>query len=124
MGVLIIGSGGREHALAYAFSRSQMAGDVYCTPGNGGIGEYASCIDLDVTDHARSWWIFAGRTMSASWLLVPNMFLVDGLVDSLEVEGIKAFGPTKLAAQLEGSKAFTKQLCDKYNIPTASYESV
>ena len=120
MGVLLIGSGGREHALAYAFSRSQMAGDVYCTPGNGGIAEYAKCIDLDVTDHAAMV-DFCWKNNVGLVVVGPEQPLVDGLVDSLEAEGIKAFGPTKLAAQLEGSKAFTKQLCDKYKIPTAPY---
>ena len=121
MGVLIIGSGGREHALAYAFSRSQTAGDIFCTPGNGGIAQLATCLDLDVTDHQQI--IDFCRRHSVELVVVgPEIPLVDGLVDSLEADGIKAFGPTKKAAQLEGSKAFTKQLCSKYNIPTAAYE--
>ncbi len=121
MGVLIIGSGGREHALAYAFSRSQMAGDVFCTPGNGGIAKLATCLDLDVTDH-QTIVDFCWENNVGLVVVGPELPLVDGLVDSLEVEGIKAFGPTKAAAQLEGSKAFTKQLCSKYDIPTAFYE--
>ena len=107
--------------MAYAFSRSQMAGDIYCTPGNGGIGELATCLDLDVTDH-KSIVDFCGQNNIVLVVVGPELPLVDGLVDSLEAEGIKAFGPTKAAAQLEGSKAFTKQLCRKYNIPTADYE--
>ncbi len=121
MGVLLIGSGGREHALVYAFSRSQAAGDIYCTPGNGGIAELATCVDLDVTDH-RSVIGFCENNNVELVVVGPELPLVDGLVDSLEAKGIKAFGPTKAAAQLEGSKAFTKQLCSKYNIPTADYE--
>ncbi len=121
MGVLLIGSGGREHALAYAFSRSQMAGDIFCTPGNGGIAQYATCIDLDVSDH-QSVIDFCWKNNVGLVVVGPELPLVDGLVDSLEPEGIKAFGPTRLAAQLEGSKAFTKQLCAKYNIPTADYD--
>jgi len=121
MGVLIIGSGGREHALAYAFSRSQMAGDIYCTPGNGGIAEFASCLDLDVTDHQQIA-DFCWQNNVGLVVVGPEVPLVDGLVDSLEAEGIKAFGPSKQAAQLEGSKSFTKQFCSKYNIPTAAFE--
>ncbi|MCP4933092.1 MAG: phosphoribosylamine--glycine ligase [bacterium] len=121
MGVLLIGSGGREHALAYAFSRNQMASDIFCTPGNGGIAELATCLDLDVNDHMSV--VDFCRNNSVELVVVgPELPLVDGLVDSLEAQGIKAFGPTKAAAQLEGSKAFTKQLCSKYNIPTADYE--
>ncbi len=121
MAVLLIGSGGREHALAYAFSRSQIDGDIYCTPGNGGIAQLATCIDLDVTDH-RSVIDFCENNEVGLVVVGPELPLVDGLVDSLEAKGIKAFGPTKAAAQLEGSKAFTKQLCRKYEIPTADYE--
>lgn len=120
MGVLLIGSGGREHALVYAFSRSQMAGDIYCTPGNGGIAELATCIDLDITDHALVA-KFCWEKNVGLVVVGPELPLVDGLVDSLEAEGIRAFGPSKKAAQLEGSKAFTKELCKKYNIPTARY---
>jgi phosphoribosylamine---glycine ligase len=122
MAVLLIGSGGREHALAYALSRSQMTGDMFCVPGNAGIAEYATCIDLDVTDHAAVA-KFCWNNNVGLVVVGPEQPLVDGLVDSLKVEGIKAFGPSKLAAQLEGSKVFTKELCSKYNIPTASYQT-
>ncbi len=120
MSVLLIGSGGREHALAYALSRSHMAGDIFCAPGNGGIEEYARCIDLDISDHAA----VAGFCWDNNIGLVivgPEQPLVEGLVDSLEAEKIPAFGPSKAAAQLEGSKAFTKEFCSQYNIPTAKY---
>ncbi len=122
MSVLLIGSGGREHALAYALSRSQMAGDVYCTPGNGGIAEYASCIELDVSNHAEVS-KFCWDNNVGLVVIGPEQPLVEGLADSLAAEGIRAFGPSKQAAQLEGSKAFTKQLCARYNIPTAASET-
>ncbi len=121
MGVLLIGAGGREHALAYALSRSQMAGDIYCTPGNGGIAEYAKCIDLDVGDH-QGMIDFCWQNNVGLVVVGPEQPLVEGIVESLEAEGIKTFGPTKQAAQLEASKAFTKEFCSKYNIPTADYE--
>jgi len=110
MGVLLIGAGGREHALAYALSRSQMAGDIFCTPGNGGISEYAKCIDLDVGDH-QGLIKFCWENNVGLVVVGPEQPLVEGIVESLEAEGIKTFGPSQKAAQLEASKSFTKQLC-------------
>ncbi len=121
MGVLLIGAGGREHALAYALSRSQMAGDIYCTPGNGGIAEYAKCIDLDASDH-QELIKFCWENNVGLVVVGPEQPLVEGIVESLEAEGIKTFGPTKKAAQLEASKSFTKEFSTKYKIPTASYQ--
>ena len=120
MSVLLIGGGGREHALAYALSRSRMAGDIYCAPGNGGIEDLARCVDLDVGDH-EAVSKFCRDNNVGLVVVGPEQPLVDGLVDHLEKEGIRAFGPTVAAAQLEASKAFTKEFCSRYNIPTARY---
>ena len=120
MNVLLIGSGGREHALAWAISASPMLTRLYCAPGNPGIGEVAELVALDVTNHAAV--IAFCQTQSIKFVVVgPEAPLVAGLVDDLKRAGIKAFGPSKFAAQLEGSKGFTKDICAKYNIPTAAY---
>ena len=120
MNVLLIGSGGREHALAWAISASPMLTRLYCAPGNPGIGEVAELPALDVTNHAAV--IAFCQTQSIKFVVVgPEAPLVAGLVDDLKRAGIKAFGPSKFAAQLEGSKGFTKDICAKYNIPTAAY---
>ena len=120
MNVLLIGSGGREHALAWAISASPMLTRLYCAPGNPGIGEVAELLALDVTNHAAV--IAFCQTQSIKFVVVgPEAPLVAGLVDDLKRAGIKAFGPSKFAAQLEGSKGFTKDICAKYNIPTAAY---
>jgi len=122
MSVLLIGSGGREHALAYALNRSKMSGDLYCAPGNGGIKTLAECVTLDVGDHQAV--IDFCRDKNIGLVVIgPEQPLVDGLVDSLDAAGVAAFGPSKLAARLEGSKSFTKELCAKYNIPTARYRA-
>jgi phosphoribosylamine--glycine ligase len=122
MGVLLIGSGGREHALAYQLSRSRTAGVIYAAPGNGGIAEYATCIDLDVSDHAKVI-DFCNRSFIDLVIVGPEQPLVDGLVDSLTAVNIRAFGPSKAAAQLEGSKAFTKEFCARHDIPTARHRT-
>ncbi len=120
MNVLLIGSGGREHALAWAISASPLLTRLYCTPGNPGIGEVAELVALDVTNHAAV--IAFCQTQNIKFVVVgPEAPLVAGLVDDLKRAGIKAFGPSKFAAQLEGSKGFTKDICAKYNIPTAAY---
>ncbi len=120
MNVLLIGSGGREHALAWAISASPMLTRLYCTPGNPGVGEVAELVALDVTNHAAV--IAFCQTQNIKFVVVgPEAPLVAGLVDDLKRAGIKAFGPSKFAAQLEGSKGFTKDICAKYNIPTAAY---
>ncbi|ALK08349.1 phosphoribosylamine--glycine ligase [Blastochloris viridis] len=120
MNVLLIGSGGREHALAWKLAASPRLTRLYCAPGNPGIAEEAACIALDPADHAAV--IAFCRVKSIDLVVVgPEAPLVAGLVDDLEAAGIKAFGPTKAAARLEGSKGFTKDLCRDAGIPTADY---
>ncbi|MEP0232792.1 phosphoribosylamine--glycine ligase [Roseibium sp.] len=120
MNVLLIGSGGREHALAWALANSPLLSTLYAAPGNAGIGEVATLVSLDADDHAAV--IGFCREKQIDLVVVgPEAPLVAGLVDDLEAAGIKAFGPSKAAAQLEGSKAFTKGVCDEADIPTAGY---
>ncbi|MDE2446050.1 MAG: phosphoribosylamine--glycine ligase [Alphaproteobacteria bacterium] len=120
MKVLLIGSGGREHALAFALAKSPLLKKLYATPGNPGIGKLATLVSIKVTDHSTV--IGFCKSHQIDFVVVgPEAPLVAGLVDDLTKAGIKAFGPSKFAAQLEGSKGFTKDLCEKYGIPTASY---
>ena len=120
MNVLLIGSGGREHALALALSKSPRLGKLFAAPGNPGIGTLAECVSVDVTDHDAV--IAFCRLMGIGFVVVgPEAPLVAGLVDDLDAAGIAAFGPGKLAAQLEGSKGFTKDLARDFDIPTAAY---
>ncbi len=120
MKVLVVGSGGREHALCWALAASPLADELYCAPGNAGIGQEAVCVDI-AADDIEGLTRFA-RQQSIDLVVVgPEGPLVAGLVDALEAVGIKAFGPSKAAAELEGSKGFMKDLCAKYNIPTARY---
>jgi phosphoribosylamine---glycine ligase len=120
MNVLLIGSGGREHALAWAIAASPLLAKLYCAPGNGGIAELAECVVLDVAKSADV--IAFCQQHSIGFVVVgPEGPLVAGLVDDLTAAGIKAFGPSRRAAQLEGSKGFTKDLCAEFNIPTAAY---
>jgi len=121
MNILLIGSGGREHALAWKIVASPLVDRVYCAPGNAGIAREAECVALDTADHAAV--IGFCRTKAIDFVVVgPEVALVAGLVDDLEAAGIKAFGPTRAAAQLEGSKSFTKTLCRANHIPTGTYE--
>ncbi|PRX01411.1 UNVERIFIED_ORG: phosphoribosylamine--glycine ligase [Martelella mediterranea] len=120
MNVLLIGSGGREHALAWKLSQSSRLTTLYAAPGNPGMADHATCVALDAADHAAIV-AFCGEKDIALVVVGPEAPLVDGLVDSLTAAGIRAFGPTKAAAQLEGSKGFTKDLCARYNIPTGAY---
>lgn len=120
MNVLLIGSGGREHALAWALSKSQDCKTLYCIPGNAGIAEYARCIDLPV-DHIDGLVMFAVATKIDLVVVGPEGPLVAGLVDRLKEAGIAAFGPGAAAARLEGSKAFMKDFCARHKIPTAAY---
>jgi len=121
MNVLVIGSGGREHALCWALNNSPELGTLYCAPGNGGISDIATCIQLDVENSAAV--IKFCMQNSIEFVVVgPEAPLVTGLVDDLAAAGIDAFGPRKAAAALEGSKGFMKDLCRDYNIPTAAYE--
>ncbi len=122
MNVLLIGSGGREHALAWALSASPMLATLFAAPGNPGIAEVATCVPLDVADHAAVA-AFCKERDIALVVVGPEAPLVAGLVDDLTDAGIRAFGPTAAAAQLEGSKAFTKDLCKRFGIPTAAFET-
>jgi len=121
MNILLLGSGGREHALAWKMAASPLTGRLYCAPGNAGIAQEAECVALDIADHAA---VIAFCRANAIDLVVvgPEAPLCAGIVDDLEAAGIKAFGPSKAAARLEGSKGFTKDLCRANGIPTAAYE--
>ncbi len=120
MKILLIGSGGREHSMAWALNKSPLLTKLYCTPGNAGIAKIAECIELDVSKHIDV--IEFCQKQHIDFVIVgPEIPLVAGLIDDLEAANIKAFGPTKEAAQLEGSKSFTKNLCADFNIPTAAY---
>ena len=120
MNVLLIGSGGREHALAWALSASPLLTKLYCAPGNPGIAQVAELAAIDITDHRAV--ISLCKAKNIDFVVVgPEAPLVAGLVNDLNAEGFKAFGPSKFAAQLEGSKGFTKDICANYNIPTAAY---
>jgi len=121
MNILILGSGGREHALAWKIAASPLVDQLYCAPGNAGIAQEAQCVELDLSDHAK---VIAFCKARAIDLVVvgPEGPLADGIVDDLEHAGIKAFGPSKAAARLEGSKGFTKDLCKAHGIPTAAYQ--
>lgn len=120
MNVLLIGSGGREHALAWALSASPLLSKLFCAPGNAGIAEVADCVRLDPADHDAV--IRFCRDHGIKLVMIgPEAPLVAGLGDALGEAGIRYFGPTKAAAQLEGSKGFTKDLCREANIPTAAY---
>jgi phosphoribosylamine---glycine ligase len=120
MNVLLIGSGGREHALSWSMSSSPLLDKLYCAPGNAGIAEIAECVALDTTNHDAVI-DFCGKHAIGFVVIGPEAPLVAGLGDSLGAANIKYFGPTKAAAQLEGSKGFTKDLCREFNIPTAAY---
>ena len=122
MKVLIVGSGGREHAIAYCTAKSEKVDKIYCTPGNAGIAEYAECAPIGAMEFDK---IVAFAKEKAVDLVIVGMDdpLVGGLVDELEAAGIRTFGPRKNAAILEGSKAFSKDLMKKYHIPTAGYEN-
>ncbi len=121
MNILLLGSGGREHALAWKIASSTLTDRLICAPGNAGIAREAECVALDIADHAA---VIACCKRHAIDLVVvgPEAPLVAGIVDDLVAEGIKAFGPSRLAARLEGSKGFTKDLCRANGIPTAAYE--
>ncbi|MEO0979586.1 MAG: phosphoribosylamine--glycine ligase [Pseudomonadota bacterium] len=120
MKLLLIGSGGREHSLAWALAKSPKLTKLYAAPGNAGIADLADLVQLDVTDHEAV--ISFCKSHAVDLVVVgPEAPLVAGLVDDLDAAGIKSFGPTKAAAQLEGSKAFTKGVCDEASIPTAAY---
>ena len=120
MKVGIIGSGGREHALCYAIKKSKKVKKIYCFPGNAGTDKIAENINLDVSnfDLLKD---FINKNQIDIIIVGPEKPLVEGIVDFLEKNKIKVFGPNKFSSKLEGSKIFTKNLCKKYNIPTAKY---
>ena len=122
MKVLVVGSGGREHAICWKISQSPKVDKIYCAPGNAGIAEVAECVDIKAMEFDK---LVAFAKENAIDLTVIGMDdpLVGGIVDAFEAEGLRVFGPRKNAAILEGSKAFSKDLIKKYNIPTAAYET-
>ncbi len=121
MDILIVGGGGREHSLCWAISNSLKCNKLYCAPGNAGIANIAECVNIPDND-VSGIVTFAKENNIDLVVIGPEVPLVLGLVDALEVENIKAFGPNANAAKLEGSKAFMKELFKKYNIPTAAFE--
>ncbi len=120
MRILVIGSGGREHALAWAIARSPRCEKLFVMPGNGGTGEIAENVPVDITDH-KAVIDFALANQVDFVVIGPDAPAVAGLGDDVRAAGLLCFGPSKAAAQLEGSKAFTKQLCDEAKVPTAAY---
>ena len=122
MKVLIVGSGGREHAIATSVAKSPKIDKIYCAPGNAGIGQIAECVDISAMEFDRLA-AFAKDKQIDLTIIGMDDPLVGGIVDVFEAEGLRVFGPKKNAAILEGSKAFSKDLMKKYNIPTAAYEN-
>jgi len=118
--VLLIGSGGREHALAWKLAQSAAMGKLYAAPGNPGIADHAETANLDAADH-RAVVDFCRRHTIGLVVIGPEAPLVDGLADNLRAMGVPVFGPNRIPARLEGSKGFTKDLCAKHDIPTARY---
>ena len=122
MKVLVIGGGGREHAICWKLSKSPKVDELYCVPGNAGIAEVAKCVDIGVMDFEKIA-DFAKKEAFDLVVVGPDDPLAGGIVDVLEEKGLRVFGPRKNAAILEGSKAFSKDLMKKYGIPTAAYET-
>lgn len=122
MKILIVGSGGREHAIAYACSKSPKVDKIYCAPGNAGISELAECVPISAMEFDRLADFAAEKEIDLTVIGMDDP-LVGGIVDLFEARGLRVFGPRKNAAILEGSKAFSKNLMKKYNIPTAAYET-
>ena len=122
MKILIVGSGGREHAIAWKVAQSRLADKIYCAPGNAGIEDYAECVDIKATDLEKLA-EFAEKEQVDLTVIGMDDPLVAGIVDIFEEKGLRIFGPRKNAAIIEGSKAFSKDLMKKYHIPTAGYET-
>ncbi|QDH21901.1 phosphoribosylamine--glycine ligase [Saccharibacillus brassicae] len=122
MDILVVGGGGREHAICVSLSQSQRAGKIYCAPGNAGIARTAECVDIGVFDF-DALTAFALEKNIGLAVIGPDDPLAGGIVDAFEAKGIPVFGPRANAAEIEGSKAFMKNLLKKYNIPTAAYET-
>ena len=122
MKILIVGSGGREHAIAWSVAKSSNVDKIYCAPGNAGIAEFAQCVEIGAMEFEKLA-AFAKEKEIDLTIIGMDDPLVGGVVDVFEAEGLRVFGPRKNAAILEGSKAFSKDLMKKYNIPTAAYEN-
>ena len=122
MKILVVGGGGREHTILWKLAQSPKKPELYCAPGNGGISQIATCVDIAATD-IENMVAFAKREKMDLVVVAPDDPLAMGMVDALESEGIRAFGPRKNAAIIEASKAFSKELMKKYHIPTAEYET-
>lgn len=122
MDILVVGGGGREHAICVSLSQSQRAGKIYCAPGNAGIARTAECVNIGVFDF-DALTAFALEKNIGLAVIGPDDPLAGGIVDAFEAKGIPVFGPRANAAEIEGSKAFMKDLLKKYNIPTAAYET-
>ena len=121
MRILVVGGGGREHALCWAISASPLCTKLYCAPGNAGIAEVAECVDVGAEDIPGQ--VTLAQRLKIDFVVIgPDAPLVAGMADAFTAAGIKVFGPSRAAAQLEGSKGFTKELCRRHNIPTAAYE--
>ena len=121
MRILVVGGGGREHSLCWAISASPLCTKLYCAPGNAGIAQVAECIDVAAEDIAGQ--VALAKREKIDFVVVgPEVPLAMGLADRLAEAGIKVFGPSQKAAQLESSKGFTKELCKRHNIPTGAYE--
>ena len=121
MKILVVGGGGREHTIGWKVAQSDKVSKIYCAPGNGGISKLAECVDISATD-IDNMVAFAKEKEIDLVMVAPDDPLVLGMVDAMEAAGIRAFGPRKNAAIIEGSKVFSKDLMKKYNIPTAGYE--
>jgi phosphoribosylamine--glycine ligase len=121
MKILVVGGGGREHAIVWKIAQSPKVEKIYCAPGNGGIADLAECVDIGACD-IENMVKFAKENAIDLVMVAPDDPLVLGMVDAMEKEGIRAFGPRANAAIIEGSKSFSKDLMKKYNIPTAGYE--
>lgn len=121
MKIMVVGSGGREHTLVWKLSQSPLAEKIYAVPGNPGMAKFAECVDISIDDNGAIV-SFAKKNEIGLVVVGPEVPLTNGVIDALTAAGIKAFGPSKLAAEIEGSKAFSKNLMKKYRIPTANYE--
>jgi phosphoribosylamine---glycine ligase len=121
MRILVVGGGGREHALCWAISASPLCTKLFCAPGNAGIAQVAECHDVGAEDIPGQ--VALAQKLKIDFVVIgPDAPLVAGMADGFRAAGFKTFGPSKKAAQLEGSKSFTKELCKRHNIPTAAYE--
>ena len=120
MKIAIIGNGGREHALAVTISKSSTIDKIFCIPGNAGTSQISTNVELNINEFDKVHKFINDNSIDLV-VVGPEQPLVNGIVDYLEKFKIKVFGPNKIASQLEGSKIFTKKLCQEYNIPTANF---